>query len=109
MKLHLKSSGGFAGLDLAGEVDTAELPDELARRVEEHLTPENLKAAAAPAAGLPMPDARQYHLSLVPEDEDGELATHVVDDMSEAGEVLDVIDELMAELVRRRQEAAEPE
>lgn len=104
MKLVLKSSGGFAGLDLSGMLDTADLPEELARRVEEHLTPETLRSAA-PKRSLPMPDARQYHVSLVPEDEDGEMETHVVDDMSTAGKVLDVIDDLMAEIVRRKREA----
>ncbi len=106
MKLDLKSTGGFAGLELAGRLDTADLPEDLARRVEELLTPDNLRAAAA-SRSLPMPDARQYHLTLVPEHPDAEARTHVIDDMSSSGEVLDVIDELIAELVRRKQEAVD--
>lgn len=111
MKLALQCSGGFAGLRLSGELDTADLPEELARRVEEHLTPEKLRAAtAAPALGsMSMPDVRQYHLSLIPEDEDGEVETHVVDDMCAEGEILDVIDALMAEITRRKREAAAEE
>ena len=104
MKLVLESSGGFAGVGLSGEVDTAHLPEELARRVEEHLTPEKLRSAA-PKRGLPTPDATRYQLSLVPEHEDGEVETHVVDDMCHVGEILDVIDDLMAEIVRKKREA----
>lgn len=114
MKLILKSSGGFAGLQISGALDTAELAEELARRVEEHLTPEKLHAATAKSAAgkrsLPMPDVQQYHLSLLSEDEDGEAATYVVDDTCASDEILDLIDDLMAEITRRkRQAAAKPE
>ena len=101
MKLVLESTGGFAGVELSGELDTADLPEELARRVEEHLTSGKLRSADAKRS-LPTPDARQYRLSLLPEDADGEVSTHVVDDTCADGEVLDVIDDLMAEIVRRK-------
>ena len=101
MKLVLKSEGGFAGLQIEGELDTADLPEELARRVEEHLSSESLRAASA-ARSLPMPDARKYELHLLPEDEDGEVEKHVVDDMCPVGEILDVIDDLMAEITERK-------
>ena len=105
MKLVLKSAGGFAGLQTEGELDTADLPDELARRVEEHLSSDNLRSASA-SRSLPMPDARQYEVHLLPEHEDGEVERHVVDDMCPVGEILDVIDDLMAEIMRRKGDQA---
>lgn len=101
MKLRLKSEGGFAGLAVEGELDTEDLPEELARRVAEHLTSDTLRSAAA-SRSLPMPDAQQYELHLLPETEDGEVEKHVVDDMCPMGEVLDVIDDLMAEIRKRK-------
>ncbi len=101
MKLVLKSAGGFAGLQIEGELDTADLPEELARRVKEHLSSKNLRSAKA-TRSLPMPDAQQYELHLLPEDEDGEVEKHLLDDMCPIGEVLDVIDELMSEIMRRK-------
>ena len=106
MRLFLKSSGGFGGLRIEGAVDTADLPEELARRVDDYLTSDNLSSASE-SRSLPMPDAREYELHLLPEDEDGEVQKHVVDDMCPQGEVLDVIDDLMAHIVQRKKEAAE--
>ncbi len=101
MKLRLRSSGGLGAVDVDGQIDTADLPEELARRIEEHLTAENLSTTSV-SRSLPMPDARQYELYFLPEDVDGEVATHVVDDMCPVGEVLDVIDDLMAHLIERK-------
>ena len=101
MKLLLKSAGGFAGLAVEGELDTADLPDELARRVEDHLSSDALRSAAS-SRSLPMPDAQEYEIHLLPEDEDGKVEKHVVDDMCPVGEVLDVIDDLLAEIRRRK-------
>ena len=107
MKLILKSEGGFAGLSAEATFDTADLPEELARRVKEHLSSDTLRSATA-SRSLPMPDAQQYEIQLLPESDDGEVEKLVVDDMCPIGEVLDVIDDLMAELRKRRQESQEP-
>ncbi len=101
MKLSLKSSGGLGGLGFEGEIDTADLPVELARRVEEHLAPARLRSIPA-SRSLPMPDAMEYELAILPEEEDGEVERYVVDDLCPVGEVLDAIDDVMAEIARRR-------
>ena len=66
MKLHLACSGGFANLRIEGSVDTAELPEELARRVERAFHPEKLAAAGTAAADPRMADGQQYELTLLP-------------------------------------------
>ncbi len=104
MRLSLTSSGGLGGFGFNGEIDTADLPAELARRVEEHLTSKKLRSISA-ARSSPVPDAMEYQLAIMPEKEDGEIEHHVVDDMCPVGEVLDVIDDLMAEIARRRRAA----
>ncbi len=117
MKLILKSSGGIGGLRFEGALDTADLPAELAQRTEEHLSSENLKAASGarskPAStpfsmstSIPTPDAQQYEIHLLPEHEDGAIERHIVTDMCPVGEVLDVIDDLLAEVVQRKADAA---
>ncbi|MEM7352889.1 MAG: protealysin inhibitor emfourin [Acidobacteriota bacterium] len=110
MKIRLKTSGGIGGLQIEHELDTADLPPELAQRAEEHLSSESLRSIAA-SRSLPGPsmipaDGQQYEIHLLPEasDPEGEVERHVVDDFCPKGEILDVIDDLKAE-IRRRSEA----
>ena len=103
MKLVLKTSGGLADIEISGEIDTEDLSEDLARRLEQHLTADNLSSSSA-SRSLPMPDARSYELHFLPEDPDGEIRRHVVDDMCPIGEVLDVIDDLLAHLAERESE-----
>ncbi|MEM7584416.1 MAG: protealysin inhibitor emfourin [Acidobacteriota bacterium] len=108
MKIVLKSSGGIGGLRLEGEVDTSDLPSELAQRTKQHLSSKSLQAATSSRRQLmPMPDARQYEIHLLPEQESGSVERHVVDDLCPVGEVLDVIDDLLAEVVARRRQVEE--
>lgn len=100
MRILLKSSGGVGGLRIEHLLDTADLPPKLAERTLEHLSPESLRSVPA-TRSLPMPDAQQYEIHILPEDQDGAVERHVIDDMCPVGEILDVIDDLMAEATDR--------
>jgi len=95
MRLLLKSSGGFGGLSIERQLDTADLAPDLARRTKQHLSSSSLRAVRS-MRSLSMPDAQQYEIHILPEKEDGKPEYHVVDDMCPRGEILDLIDELMA-------------
>lgn len=116
MKIVLKSSGGIGGLQSEHALDTADLPPDLARRAEKHLSSESLRSVAAarfqpralPSAPFIPADSQQYEIHLLPEDsdDDGVAERHVVDDMCPKGEILDVIDDLRAEIARRTGESS---
>ncbi len=109
MKLHLACSGGFANLRIEGSVDTAELPEELARRVERELHPEKLAAAGAAAASPLVADGQQYELTLLSEGEEGGARQHRLDDSALSEGLCEVLDELRLEIVRRKRAAAQGE
>jgi len=102
MKLHLACSGGFAGLRIEGSLDTAELSEELKRRVEQAFHPEKLAAASA-AADPRMADGQQYELTV--EGEEGGARQHRLDDSALSDELCEVLDELRGEIVRRKRAA----
>lgn len=97
MKIHLDVSGGIAGLRLAGELDTAELPEDLARRCAEELVPERLTAAADEPSTPGAADVETIGLRLG--DSPGEayrLSPTALDD-----DTLDLLDALRLELTKK--------
>jgi len=102
MKLHLACSGGFANLRIEGSLDTAELSEELKRRVEQAFHPEKLAAAASAAASPLMADGQQYELTV---EEEGGARRHRLDDSVLPDELCEVLDELRGEIVRRKRAA----
>lgn len=101
MKVHLACHGGFANLRIQGQVDTAELPDDLAEKVERVLgAHQRLRKAAAAPKNPRMTDVQQYELTVDPGGEDGPKQYHL-DESSLADDVLEVLDELRGEIVRR--------
>ncbi|MEE8526486.1 MAG: protealysin inhibitor emfourin [Thermoanaerobaculia bacterium] len=107
MKILLKTSGGFANLRIEGELDTGRLPPELAERIESGLASDALRKAAT-LASPELADGTVYELTILPETEDGERRHFVIDDAAVADEILDVIDEILHEIVRRRRDQARP-
>lgn len=108
MKLRLKSSGGLGNIRIEGQLDTAELPPDVARTVEAGLSVERLEAATQRAASAgPTADAQQYELVVLPDEPTGPERTFHVDDMCDATDVLDAIDALMHEIIRRKASALE--
>ena len=108
MKLSLKTSGGFANLRIEGVLDTSELPPELARRIEDGLRSDALREAAA-GANPQMADGTVYELTILPETADGEVRRYTIDDAAVEEEMLEILDEILHEVVRRRRAAARGE
>lgn len=107
MKILLKTSGGFANLRLDGELDTGQLPPELAARIESGLTSDALRDAAT-LANPELADGTVYELTILPETADGERRHFVIDDAAVADEILDILDEILHEIVRRRRDRTRP-
>ena len=97
MKLFVASSGGIGGLRLSGEVDTRELPPELAERAERLLRPDALESSAAPNPGAA--DVTVYDVE-VPEGRG--TRRFRIDGSSADPEVVATLNDVMHELVRRR-------
>lgn len=101
MKIHLACSGGFANLRIQGQVDTAELSADLAEKVERVLgAHRRLRAASAAPKDPRMTDAQHYELTVDAGGEGGPRQYHL-DDSSLSDELLEVLDELRGEIVRR--------
>ena len=103
MKVVVRSEGGFAGLRLGGAIDTAELPEDLARQAETLLRPVALEAMAADpqTPSMPsIPDAQRYELHV--EGEDGRMHRFLLDQTTAPEDVMQLLHDLHAEIVRRR-------
>lgn len=98
MKLSVKTSGGIGNIQLQGQLDTNELPDDLAERVHKVLSPARLESARS-AEGVPVPDMIQYEIRLF-------LGSGVqkfeIDDVNAPADVIGVVEELVQEVVRRK-------
>ncbi len=105
MKILLEGGGGLAHLRIRGELRTGELAADLARNVERLFHPEKLEAGGA-EANPQMTDAQQYQLTVMPEgvegDVEGDVRHYQLDDSCLSAELLEVLDELMHEIVRRK-------
>jgi|SwirhirootsSR3_FD_contig_101_1003326_length_2350_multi_3_in_0_out_0_2 hypothetical protein len=98
MKLSLKTSGGIGNIQLQGQIDTDELPSDLAERVRTVLTPEHLAAAHSAVMG-PVADAMQYEIGLFL---DGGLQTFQIDDVHAPPGVLDIVQELVQRVIDQK-------
>lgn len=97
MKVHLRSAGGIGGIRMEGEVDTADLPPDLARRAESVLRRDRL--AGAERSGRPTPDAVSYDVRLT---DDRGSAAFTVEEPCTDPEVVEVLNDMLTEVVRRK-------
>ena len=113
MKFILRKTGG-QGITLRGKLDTEDLPKDLAQKVEEILGVENLNEAVQTPENTRMVDALLYELILIPDDFDEDALEQEkaeqdfqkfeFSEAQDIPEVLDVLDELMQEIIRRKLE-----
>jgi hypothetical protein len=98
MKLSVKTSGGIGNIQLQGQLDTNELPSDLAERVHKVLSPARLESFRS-TEGIPVPDMIQYEIMLF-------LGSGVqkfeIDEANAPADVIDVVEELVQEVVRRK-------
>ena len=98
MKIHLQSSGGLANIQLAGSIDTDDLPDALAKKAASLLTPERLRSAAAAPNPLAC-DARQMTVGLIGGADSSQFE---LDETSADADVWATCEELLREIIRRK-------
>ena len=102
MKVRLSCSGGIGNLRIDGVLDTSELSEEVSEKVESALAHDNLTAVDGVKGGPFMMDAQQYELTVMAEDAEGEHRRYELDDSALSDDLLDALDELRAEIVRRK-------
>ena len=113
MKVFLRSAGGIGNVRVEGEVDTSELSDDLAKKVERVLAPEELRSLASPpsasrsprsmSAGPFMTDVQEVEISVKTKDATERSLRLSEGDLPD--EVLEVIDELRYEITRKKARA----
>lgn len=106
MKVSVKSSGGFANIELGGQIDTVDLPAELAEAAERVLTKENLGKAAAAPRDPHVADSMLYEVTLHGAG-DEPSGTYAIDDVAADSEIGETLAALMSEVLRRRREGTE--
>jgi hypothetical protein len=99
MKLSLKTSGGIGNIQIQGQLETEDLPQSLAERVRTVLTPAHLTSTRS-AEVYPMTDAMQYELGLYLDDG---FQHFEVNEADAEPAVLDIVQELVQEVIRRKQ------
>jgi hypothetical protein len=100
MRVIVRSEGGFAGLRVGGEVDTAELSPEMAEQVKTLLRPVALETMAADPSAPSMPDAQRYEVHI--EGEDHRMHRFLLDQTTAPEDVMQLLHDLHAEIMRRR-------
>lgn len=99
MKISVKRSGGFANITIKGEIDTKELPVDLAKKVEKTIKPSVLekKDKDAPV----MNDAQQISIGFESA-KHGEYKEYEIDEATADPEVFDVVNELVNQMVKKK-------
>ncbi|MCB0166904.1 MAG: hypothetical protein KDI79_21940 [Anaerolineae bacterium] len=101
MKISLRILTG-QGITLRGQIDLMDLPEDLAHQVQTTFTPENLSAAAAAQPNPQMVDASEYELVIYPDDPNLTPQQYSFVDADDNFEVLEILDDIMHEIVRRK-------
>lgn len=101
MRIEVRVSGGVTGTQMGGAVDTGTLDEELAQRVERHLSPQRLdRAGGSDATG--QPDRRQF--TVTTQGRQFGLSETELDD-----EQITVLDAVLTEVARRQRHGGGPE
>ena len=98
MKLFLRSSGGIANIQIQGEIDTDDLPPDIAKRVEDLLNPSKLKNKAGPENPY-FADGQQISVRIQSEEDSVQLE---LDESTANPELFALCRELMGIIVRRK-------
>jgi hypothetical protein len=94
MKVYLNITGGPIPYGLSGQVDMADLPSDLAQRVETSLQRDYMENAISADRELPLPDEQVYELVVMDPSGKEDQARYVFADSQAAPELIDLVDEL---------------
>lgn len=110
MKVFLRSAGGIGNVRTEGQVDTADLQEDLAQRVEKVLAPEELDHMVAPQrssrsmpSSLSMADIQEVEISV--QTATAAPRSYQLNEADLPDEVLDVLDALRYEITREKAQA----
>ena len=101
MKIFLRTTTG-QGITLEGQLDTADLPDDLGSRIEKLLRPRRLAAVAKAPVPRSMVDMQQYELTLLPKSSRGKPRKFEFSDAVAGDDLVELMDELTHEITLQK-------
>ena len=104
MKIFLRTTTG-QGIMLEGQLDTADLPDDLGDRIEKILRPRRLSAVAKAPVPRAMVDMQHYELTLLPKSSRGKPRKFEFSDAVAGDDLVELLDELTHEITLRKMRA----
>ena len=114
MKVFLRCAGGIGNVRMEGQVETSDLAEDLAKKVEKVLAPEGLESLASTASsagssmgsmgsGPFMADVQEVEISV--QTQATEAQSVRLNEAELSDEVIEVIDELRYEITRKKAQA----
>ena len=94
MKVYINVTGGPLPYGVRGQLDMADLPEDLAQRVETSLQHEQMQELISRSRSEPMPDEQVYEVMVIDGPEQNEPVRYVFAESEAAPELLDLVDEL---------------
>ncbi len=94
MKVYINVTGGPLPYGVRGQLDMADLPEDLAQRVETSLQHEQMQELISRSRSEPMPDEQVYEVMVIDGPGQNEPVRYVFAESEAAPELLDLVDEL---------------
>jgi hypothetical protein len=101
MKIFLRTTTG-QGITLEGQLDTADLPENLGDRIEKILRPRRLSAVAQAPERRSMADMQHYELTLLPRTSRGKPRRFEFSDAAAGDDLVELLDELTHEITLQK-------
>jgi hypothetical protein len=101
MKIFLRTTTG-QGITLEGQLDTADLPENLGDRIEKILRPRRLSAVAQAPVRRSMADMQHYELTLLPRTSRGKPRRFEFSDAAAGDDLAELLDELTHEITLQK-------
>jgi hypothetical protein len=101
MKIFLRTTTG-QGITLEGQLDTADLPEDLADRMAKILSSRRLSKVAKAPAPRAMVDMQQYELTLLPKTSRSKPKRFQFSDAVAGEELIELLDELTHEITLQK-------
>jgi len=101
MKILLRTTTG-QGITLEGQLDTADLPEDLGNRIEKILRPRRLSAVAQAPVRRSMADMQHYELTLLPKSSRGKPRKFEFSDAAAGDDLVELLDELTHEITLQK-------
>lgn len=101
MKILLRATTG-QGITLEGQLDTADLPEDLGDRMVKILRPRRLSTVAKAPVPRSMVDMQHYELTLLPKSSRGRPKRFLFSDAVAGDDLVELLDELTHEITLQK-------